>query len=165
MEIRMNKEIRDYKETTFGIFTLRQGLCVGAMCGAAVLVNFRLRNWIDPNLMIFVYAAVAVPFLIIGDFFGGFFKKSYGVNTFGFVKILLNHLFAPRRLKYVGRNVLTEMKEEIRKEEERRERLEKIKKIGKIGKGKAHYSKNCAASNPDSNHMERRHISKRKNVQ
>jgi hypothetical protein len=66
MEVRINKEIRDYTESVFFGLSLRQFIC--AMCAilAAVGCYFGLRNYLGTEVTSWLCVVGAAPFAALG---------------------------------------------------------------------------------------------------
>ena len=69
MEIKINKEIRNYKETLFFGLSLRQFICsVLAVGGVAVALYFALRNVLDRETVSWLCIVGAAPVAVAGFF-------------------------------------------------------------------------------------------------
>ena len=79
MEIRINKEIKDYHESLFFGLSTRQFICSVAAVGAAVGIYFGLKNYIDKETVSWLCIVAAAPIAI-----AGFFKYN-GMNFEEFV--------------------------------------------------------------------------------
>ena len=118
MEIKINKEIRDYKETIFFGLSMRQFIFSLIACGVAVLIYFLLRNHLGLETLSWICILVAIPFGVLG------FVKYNGMNAEEFVvawiksQILLPSvlLFKPENIYY---ELLKEDFEKLEKEEMR----------------------------------------------
>ena len=75
MEIKMNKEIRDYTESVFFGLSLRQFCCALCAIGAAVGCYFGLRNIVGVDVTTWLCIVAAVPFAALG------FVKYNGLNA------------------------------------------------------------------------------------
>ena len=80
MEVKINREIRDYTESMFFGLTLRQFIFSVLACGVAVGVYFLLRPLLGLETTSWVCILAAVPFAAIG-----FLKY----NGMGFEKIIV----------------------------------------------------------------------------
>ena len=79
MEIRINKEIKDYHESLFFGLSMRQFVCSLAAVGAAVGIYFGLRNVLDKETVSWLCIVCAAPLAA-----AGFFKYN-GLNFEQFV--------------------------------------------------------------------------------
>ena len=68
MEIKINKEIRNYKETLFFGLSLRQFICSLLAVGVAVGLYFALRNVLDRETVSWLCIVGAVPIAVAGFF-------------------------------------------------------------------------------------------------
>jgi len=66
LEIRINKEIRDYTESVFFGLSLRQFVCALCAIGAAVGCYFGLRNPLGTEITSWVCVIAAAPFAALG---------------------------------------------------------------------------------------------------
>ena len=79
MEIRINKEIKDYHESLFFGLSMRQFVCSLAAVGAAVGIYFGLSNVLDKETVSWLCIVCAAPLAA-----AGFFKYN-GLNFEQFV--------------------------------------------------------------------------------
>lgn len=68
MEIKVNKEIRNYRETLFFGLSLRQFACSVLAVGAAVAIYFALRDVLDRETVSWVCIVDAAPIAVAGFF-------------------------------------------------------------------------------------------------
>lgn len=68
MEIKINKEIRNYKETLFFGLSLRQFVCSVLAVGVAVGLYFALRNVLDRETVSWLCIVGAAPIAVAGFF-------------------------------------------------------------------------------------------------
>ena len=109
MEIRINKEIKDYHESLFFGLSTRQFICSVAAVGAAVGIYFGLKNYIDKETVSWLCIVAAAPIAV-----AGFFKYN-GMNFEEFVSAWLRSEFLAAGVrKFESTNYLYEMiKEEL----------------------------------------------------
>lgn len=115
MEIKINKEIRDYQETLFFGLSLRQFVCSALAVGVALAIYFALRNVFDRETVSWVCIVSAAPVAV-----AGFFR--YNGMTFerflwAFIKSEL--LFAGHRVWKAENDLLNAILKEARKEAKR----------------------------------------------
>ena len=68
MEIKIPKEIRNYKESIFFGLSMRQLICSALAVCAAVAVHFALRNVLDRETVSWVCILCAAPVAVAGFF-------------------------------------------------------------------------------------------------
>ena len=68
MEIKINKEIRNYKETLFFGLSARQFACSVLAVGVAVALYFALRNVLDRETVSWLCIVGAAPVAVAGFF-------------------------------------------------------------------------------------------------
>ena len=109
MEIRINKEIKDYHESLFFGLSTRQFICSVAAVGAAVGIYFGLKNYIDKETVSWLCIVAAAPIAV-----AGFFKYN-GMNFEEFVGAWFRSKFLAAGIrKFESTNYLYEMiKEEL----------------------------------------------------
>jgi len=66
MEIKINKEIREYNETMFFGLSVRQFICALLACGAAVGIYFGCRPYFGTETLSWLCMLGAVPFAALG---------------------------------------------------------------------------------------------------
>lgn len=166
MEVKMNKEIRSYKERSFMNLTIRQLIFGGIGVAFGCLVAFSLRHTLSSSMMACVGTIAAIPFALAGDFG----PEIQGLPFRKFLWILVRYTYLePKQLKFVGNNY---QRKEIEtygdsvegKQEEGCESIESQASKGRTKRTLRH-SKKRTGCNTGTNDMERRHFSKRKNLQ
>ena len=103
MEIRINKEIKDYHESLFFGLSARQFICSVAAVGAAVGVYFGLKDIVGKETVSWLCVVCAAPLAAAGffkyngmqleEFITAFFRSEFiyaGVRTFKSENILYN---------------------------------------------------------------------------
>lgn len=66
MEVKVNKEIRDFTESMFFGLSLRQFICSVLGCGAAVAAYFLLNGHLGMEFTTWVCVIVVIPFAVLG---------------------------------------------------------------------------------------------------
>ena len=104
LEIKINKEIRDYKETFFFGLNLRQCLFTALGIAAAVAVHFASVSY-GLNMELSSWASIlsAAPFIFLG-----FFKYN-GMTPEKFMLVLFKYLLTPKHLLFKPTNMLMEL--------------------------------------------------------
>ncbi len=103
MEIRINKEIKDYHESLFFGLSARQFICSVAAVGAAVGVYFGLKDIVGKEMVSWLCIVCAAPLAAAGffkyngmqleEFITAFFRSEFiyaGVRKFKSENILYN---------------------------------------------------------------------------
>ena len=103
MEIRINKEIKDYHESLFFGLSARQFICSVAAVGAAVGVYFGLKDIVGKEMVSWLCVVCAAPLAAAGffkyngmqleEFITAWFRSEFicaGVRTFKSENILYN---------------------------------------------------------------------------
>ena len=118
MEIKINKEIRNYTETIFFGLTLRQFLFSLLACGVAVILYFLLKGKFDIETISWICILGALPFALIG------FVKYNGMPAekviMAFIK---SEILTPKRLIFKPKNYyyeLLNLEREVRNEDSKK---------------------------------------------
>ena len=94
MEIKINKEIRDYQEAVFMGLSLRQFLFSLLACGVAIGIYFGLKDVLGTETVSWLCIIGAFPFAILG------FVKYHGMTAEQFLWAWLrSELIEPRFLR------------------------------------------------------------------
>ena len=136
MEIRINKEIKDYHESLFMGLSTRQFICSLGALGAAVGIYFGLSNVLDKETVSWLCIVCASPLAA-----AGFFKYN-GLNFEQFLIAYIYSEFICSGVRtYQSENYLYEAYKEVLKDVPVRKKESK--------KGKKKNSKNSTAINTD----------------
>ena len=136
MEIRINKEIKDYHESLFMGLSMRQFICSLGAVGAAVGIYFGLSNVLDKETVSWLCIVCAAPLAA-----AGFFNYN-GMNFEQFVVAYIYSEFICSGVRtYQSENYIYEAYKEVLKDVSVRK--EKTKK------GKKKNPKNSSAINTD----------------
>lgn len=104
MEVKINREIRDYTEAVYFGLSLRQFIFSVLACGVAVGLYFLLRPFFGIETLSWVCILGAAPFAAIGFF------KYHGMTA---EKVLFTYLrseiLMPKELKFVSKNIYDEI--------------------------------------------------------
>lgn len=111
MEIKINKEIRDYAETVFFGLSFRQFIFSICAMAIAVVVYFILKPYFGISDLSWMCVLSALPFAILG------FVKYNGMNAEELIMAWIKTTFImPYHLKFKGENIYGKMIEpEIQK--------------------------------------------------
>ena len=136
MEIRINKEIKDYHESLFMGLSIRQFMCSLGAVGAAVGIYFGLSNVLDKETLSWLCIVCAAPLAA-----AGFFNYN-GMNFEQFVVAYIYSEFLCSGVRtYQSENYIYEAYKEVLKDVSVRK--EKTKK------GKKKNPENSSAINTD----------------
>ncbi len=160
MEIKINKEIRDYKETIFFGLSMRQFIFSLIACGVAVLLYFLLKPYFGLETLSWICILGAIPFGVLG------FVKYNGMNAEEFIWAWMkSEILTPRVLFLKPENIYEELLESeykrLKKEELKsgiNKRTFKSVKI-KSRKGKEQNTKKCTTGNTNQEDIRRWNIS------
>lgn len=109
MEIKVNKEIKNYKESIFFGLSFRQFLCSALALGAAVGVYFGLSNFLDKETVSWLCIVCAAPIAVTG-----FFNYN-GLNFEKFVwAVIKSEVLCSGIRLYKSRNIYYELFEEVK---------------------------------------------------
>ena len=104
MEVKINKEIRNYTESVFFGLTLRQFIFSIVACGVAVGLYFILKPYFEISELSWMCILGAVPFAVLG------FVTYNGMTAEQFiVAYIKSEILMPKQLKYVGSNSYYDM--------------------------------------------------------
>lgn len=133
MEIKINREIREYTEAVYFGLSLRQFVCAVLACGAAVGLYFLLRPYVGTETISWACILGALPFALAG------FIKYHGMPAEKFAWTWIKSEFlTPKHLVCRAGSLYYELtKDEIKKQEKeaRRSDAKNIKKRQKAGPG------------------------------
>ena len=103
MEIKINKEIRDYTESMFFGLSIRQLVFSAAAIGVAVLLYFTLRDALGTETVSWVCILGAAPFAAMG------FVKYHGMNAEQLLwAVFKSEVLEPKELTFVPENAYFE---------------------------------------------------------
>ena len=99
MEIKINKEIKEYNETMFFGLSMRQFLFSILACGAAVAIYFGCRSFLDSETLSWLCMLGAAPFAALG------FIRYNGMYAEQIVRAWIrSEIKMPRTLTFTGKN-------------------------------------------------------------
>lgn len=99
LEIKINKEIRDYTEAVFFGMSMRQCVCGGLGIIAAIAAFFGLKNKIGLEATSWVCVLTAAPFAFLGFF------KYHGMTAEQFLAAWIRFASTPQKLLYRAVNL------------------------------------------------------------
>ena len=99
MEVKINKEIRDYTESVFFGLSLRQLVFSVIACAAAAAVYFLLKDALGTETVSWVCVLCAAPFAALG-----FIKYNGMTAERFFIAWLKSEIITPKRLPFKADN-------------------------------------------------------------
>jgi len=110
IEIKIPKEIRDYKETIFAGLNLRQIISLSVAFAINVPLYLYTKPYIGDELASWLVMFTGVPIFLLG------FIKFDGMPFEKYIKIMLRFSFlVPRKRKYKVENIYTTIYEQQRR--------------------------------------------------
>ncbi|MHB1032988.1 MAG: PrgI family protein [Pirellulaceae bacterium] len=104
MEVKINREIRDYTESMFFGLSLRQFVFSICACGVAVALYFFIRPYVGMETVSWMCILGAVPFAALG------FLKYHGMAAEKFIWVWIKSEFLlPKRLTFHPANIYYEV--------------------------------------------------------
>ena len=104
MEVKINKEIREYTESVFFGLSLRQCIFSAIAIAVAVGLYFCLRNFLGTEMVSWVCILAAAPFAALG------FIQYHGMTAEKFLVVWLQSEFlCPKRLPFRPTNIYYEL--------------------------------------------------------
>lgn len=126
MEVKINRDIREYTETMFFGLSLRQFLFSALACGAAVGLYFLLHPYLGTETVSWVCVLGAAPFAVLGFF------RYHGMNAEQFIWAWLkSEILIPRHLVFCPRNLYYEAVKSCREQKVKEGIKRHDKDIGK----------------------------------
>jgi hypothetical protein len=99
MEVKINKEIREYSEAIFFGLSLRQAFFSALACGIAVFSYFQLRKYLHIEIVSWLCILVSAPFGALG------FIEYHGMKFEQFAWAWIKYQFLiPKHLTFVPVN-------------------------------------------------------------
>lgn len=116
IEVKIPKEIRQYREKIFGIFTLRQVICIAIILIGSTTIGLLLSKAGANNDIVFLCIMIfAVPFFLIG-----FFRyEDMNFEEYAVIVFISTVLYPAKRVyesDHVYNDILEEYLEELREE-------------------------------------------------
>lgn len=114
MEVKINREIRDYTESMFFGLSLRQFFFSALACAVAVIVYFILRPFLGLETVSWVCILAAFPFAVAG------FVKYNGMTAEKFIAAWLkSEILMAGKLTFGNTNIYFGLLEEAEKEKKK----------------------------------------------
>lgn len=126
MEVKINREIREYTESMFFGLSLRQFIFSVLACIVAVCAYFLLRPHLGTETVSWVCILVAVPFAVVG------FVKYNGMTAEKFIwAYIKSEILIPKWLVFRNTNMYWQMIEEGKKDKGKKGRFKNDKNTEK----------------------------------
>lgn len=107
MEVKINREIREYTESMFFGLSLRQFIFSAIACIVAVCAYFLLRPYLGTETVSWVCILAAVPFAVVG------FVKYNGMTAEKFIwAYIKSEILIPKQLVFRNTNLYWQMIEQ-----------------------------------------------------
>ena len=104
MEVKINKEIRDFTENVYFGLSLRQFIFSVLACLSAIGVYFLFRNVFNKEIVSWLCIIVAIPSIVLG------FVTYNGMKAEQFIWVLIKYFFlVPRHLTFYPKNFYYEL--------------------------------------------------------
>lgn len=124
MEVRINREIREYTESMFFGLTMRQFIFTYLAIAASIISYFLLKPLIGIEAVSWVCMLAAVPFAVLG------FVRYNGMSAEKFIWAWIkSELLIPKKLCFGNSNMYWVLMHELK--EEKNEKKQKKKKAGR----------------------------------
>lgn len=116
MEVKINREIREYTESMFFGLSMRQFIFSVLACGVAVGLYFLLRPYVGTETISWMCVLGAAPFAAFG------FIKYHGMTAEQFIWAWIkSELIMPKRLIFSPTNIYYEAMEQVIETHEKEE--------------------------------------------
>jgi len=116
MEVKINREIRNYTESIFFGLSLRQFFFSVLACISAIIIYFSLKSILGLEITSWICMLGAVPFVSMG------FIKYNGMNTEEFFSSWVkSQMLSARKLRFEANNIYYELMKDFLKEKEKEE--------------------------------------------
>lgn len=126
MEVKINREIREYTESMFFGLTLRQFIFSVLALGASVATYFALKAVIGVEVVSWVCMLAAIPFAVLG------FVKYNGMTAEKFIWAWIkSEILLPKKLCFGNSNVYYAMLQEAEEERNSRKKSRRKRKHDK----------------------------------
>ena len=104
MEVKINKDIREFSESIFFGLSLRQFIFSLLACVVAVILYFTLMPHLGLETVSWVYILGAIPFAVLG------FVKYNGMTAEQFIVAFIKSEFIiPKKLTFKSKNIYAEI--------------------------------------------------------
>lgn len=129
MEIKINKDIREFNESIFFGLSLRQFIFSLLACVVAVVLYFCLKPFLGTEMLSWVCIAGALPFAILG------FIKYNGMTADKFIiAVIKSEILTPKKLTFKAKNIYAETLKTTIDENFKKDIMKPVKNRNKKGK-------------------------------
>lgn len=162
IDIKLNKDIREYKSQNGLSMTLRQTIIISVGITLAVLAAVRWHDYVPIPILV---PLIVAPFGLVSDIG----PKIQGMQLREFVWLWFRFLFLEKKqLKFVGNNLMRKMTDQMNTEADHQEKgseTDESKIVCETEKRALPHTEVCAGNHSGAKAMARRHFSKRKHLQ
>lgn len=103
MEVKINKDIREFSESIFFGLSIRQFIFSALACIVAVILYFVLKPFLGIETLSWVCILGAVPFAVLG------FVKYNGMSAEKFIiAVIKSEILTPKKLTFKATNIYAE---------------------------------------------------------
>ena len=104
MEVKINKDIREFSESIFFFLTMRQFIFSLLACAIAIVLYFTLKPFLGIETLSWICILGAAPFAVLG------FVKYNGMTAEKFIVAFIKSEFiTPKRLTFKSKNIYAEV--------------------------------------------------------
>lgn len=126
MQVKINKDIREFNEAVFWGLTLRQVICSIIACVISVITFLTLKPRIGTEMASWICILVAIPAAAVG------FVKYNGMSAEKFVmSFIKSEILLPKRLAFKSENTYKYLMDSMDKTEKRERKIAKFNIIKK----------------------------------
>ena len=159
MEVKINKEIRNYTESIFFGLSLRQFLFSCSACVVALLLYFILKPYFGIETLSWVCILGAIPFAVLG------FVTYNGMTAEKFIYAWIKSEFLiPKKLVFNATNIYELMLENIEKDRLIQNKKDKRCKKNSNNNQKNNYDKKLQISNKKKSNKKIKNKMKKENI-
>lgn len=115
IEVRMPKEIKDFKERFFGL-TLRQLVCTGGAIIIAIPLYFYGKKYIGKEAVNWLIMLIVTPILLVG------YVSYNGLPFEHFALLYLKMNVLPQKLKYEQSDLYYKLRQDLIKDKKRKKK-------------------------------------------
>lgn len=125
MDIRINKEIRDYSENMILGLNIRQAIFSGAAIVISAGIFFILKDKLNIEIISWICICAAFPFVFVGFF------RYHELSAEQIIKRIAIYYFQPKELTYTTTSICNEVEKRIRENEIKHDKEFRKRKKGK----------------------------------
>ena len=125
MDIKINKEIRDYSENMILGLNIRQAVFSGAAIIVSAGLFFLLRNRFNIEIISWICVVAAFPFVFMGFF------KYHELPAEQILKRVVTYYLQPKNMTYTTASICGELEKRVRENEVKHSKRHRKRKKGK----------------------------------